>query len=321
MQRRSAMQRRFGYTDRESLSKMTNVDAQEIMTYLQQLEFPRIFLSSLQFALFKTYGIPTISGLLAATKQFSTPENASKRSDIVVNLTRVATHHPRDERAIKAIARMNTIHAQYLKAGKISNDDLLYTLSQWRIMTDVEICAIATFWKSLGDDMGISYVQLRRSEAGWENGLDFYDDIKKWAENYEMGHMVPAATNKKTADELGVNSLHETVESLKPFKFIAANTIGVLMGSRLRISMIRYLVHPYYNKPGLWNRWGPWAWFVYFSGGDVPGSKSSLYMLEGYAFEEIGPDYMKNRGLKEMRVWEEMLEAKRLIGCPFNCSK
>ena len=42
---------------------------------------------------------------------------------------RFGSHHPHDVRTIKAIARMNTIHARYQKAGKISNDDLLYTLS------------------------------------------------------------------------------------------------------------------------------------------------------------------------------------------------
>ena len=47
------MHRKFGYATRESLAKMSNVDAQEIMTYLGQLEFPRIYLASLQFALFK----------------------------------------------------------------------------------------------------------------------------------------------------------------------------------------------------------------------------------------------------------------------------
>jgi hypothetical protein len=77
-QRRNAMCRKFGYTNRESFSKMTNVDAQAIITYLGQLEFPKIYTSSVQFALFKvpdprvpditvgpnaynkTYGIPTI---------------------------------------------------------------------------------------------------------------------------------------------------------------------------------------------------------------------------------------------------------------------
>jgi hypothetical protein len=63
---------------------------------------------------------------------------------------------------------MNYIHSGYQKAGKISQDDLLYTLSvfitepitwvgkyEWRAMTDMEKCAIGTFWKSIGDAMGI----------------------------------------------------------------------------------------------------------------------------------------------------------------------
>ncbi len=61
---------------------------------------------------------------------------------------------------------MNYIHSGYQRAGKISNEDLLYTLSvfitepiswiakyEWRELTDMEICAIGTFWKSIGDSM------------------------------------------------------------------------------------------------------------------------------------------------------------------------
>lgn len=70
-------------------------------------------------------------------------------------------------------------------------------------MNEMEMCAIATFWKSIGDNMGISYHNLPHYESGWKDGLEFYDDIREWAENYEIKCMVPAATNKKTADELG----------------------------------------------------------------------------------------------------------------------
>jgi len=76
-------------------------------------------------------------------------------------------------------------------------------LYEWRDMTELEICAIATFWKSLGDNMGINYEQLTQYQTGWKDGLEFYNDIKTWAERYEVNYMVPAATNKQTADELG----------------------------------------------------------------------------------------------------------------------
>lgn len=58
MQRRNAMLKKFGYTTRQSMAKMTNVDAQEIMKYLGELEFPRLYLASLQFALFKVFHHP-----------------------------------------------------------------------------------------------------------------------------------------------------------------------------------------------------------------------------------------------------------------------
>lgn len=378
------MQEKFNFTDRKSFSRMTNVDAQEIITSLAELEFPKIMETSLQFALFKTYGIPTISGLLVATKEFSSPENASKRyADTGVLIQEFTGHHPQSERAIKAIARMNYIHSNYQKAGKISIDDLLYTLSvfitepitwvqkyEWRPMTEMEICAIATFWKSIGDAMGIEYGgRLARSE--WADGLEFYADIKNWAEAYEVQYMVPAASNKTTADELVPLLLFYVPRA---FKAAASHVVGVLMGIRLRAAMSfptpprfyfnlayvvfearrfylrylslprpefmrirgtsdepdpktgrfylnKYLAHPFYNKPGFLNRWGPEAWFVWYMGGDVPGSKGSQYSPEGYSFEEVGPRIMKNRGIDETRRWEEKLKAERPAGCPFAFAK
>jgi len=79
----------------------------------------------------------------------------------------------------------------------------------------------------------------------------------------------------------------------------------------------KYLTHPYYIKPGFWNSWGLWAWFVWASGADVPGSKGDFYIPEGYAIEEVGPRNMKNKGAEEMKAWEEKLEVERPTGCPF----
>jgi hypothetical protein len=150
-----------------------------------------------------------------ATREFSTPENASKRYvDTAVLIQEIMGHNPKSARVIQAIARMNYIHSRYQRSGKISNEDLLYTLSvfitepitwvnkyEWRTLTEMEECAISTFWKSIGDAMGIEYNgQLAHSE--WLNGLDFYDDIKVWATSYEARFMVPAPSNKTTADQL-----------------------------------------------------------------------------------------------------------------------
>ena len=78
-----------------------------------------------------------------------------------------------------------------------------------------------------------------------------------------------------------------------------------------------YLAHPYYVKPGIWNGWGPIAWFKWISGGDLPGSKGALYNPEGYKIEDVGPALWKGKGGKEMQEMENKINAERPAGCPF----
>lgn len=52
-QRRNAMHKKFNFPDRKSFSRITNAEAQAIINYLAELEFPKIMETSLQFALFK----------------------------------------------------------------------------------------------------------------------------------------------------------------------------------------------------------------------------------------------------------------------------
>lgn len=47
------LQKRLGYTDRASLARMTNNDAQVILQNIIEFEFPKLYLLSLQFAIFK----------------------------------------------------------------------------------------------------------------------------------------------------------------------------------------------------------------------------------------------------------------------------
>lgn len=53
LRRRDSLQKKFSYLDRASLSRMTDNDAQAIVAVLAELEFPKLYLTSLQFALFK----------------------------------------------------------------------------------------------------------------------------------------------------------------------------------------------------------------------------------------------------------------------------
>lgn len=47
------MRRRFNYPDRESLSRMTNEDAQKIVHAVSVYEFPLLYDLALKYAIFK----------------------------------------------------------------------------------------------------------------------------------------------------------------------------------------------------------------------------------------------------------------------------
>lgn len=84
-----------------------------------------------------------------------------------------------------------------------------------------------------------------------------------------------------------------------------------------RYHLTTYQSHPFYNKPGFLNRWGPEAWFVWFSGGKVPGSDGDTYWPQGYIWEDVGPRVMRGKGVDEARGIEERLKVERTAGCPF----
>ncbi|KAK4995191.1 hypothetical protein LTR66_004942 [Elasticomyces elasticus] len=228
---------------------MTNDDAYVIQRHLFELEFPFTTSKALQFALFRTYGIPSISKLLVQTTQLSHKATASKRyADTEVLIAEFLADAPSSERACSAIARMNYIHSVYQKSGRISNDDMLYTLSlfaveplrwigryEWRLPTDMERCAVAVFWKSIGDAMNIDYANLPSAKKGWTDGLHWMDEIVAWSQAYEQRHMVPDEANKKTADETTALLLYSMPESLKP---IGRQAVSALMDNRLRKAMM-----------------------------------------------------------------------------------
>ncbi|KAL8771158.1 MAG: hypothetical protein Q9209_003329 [Squamulea sp. 1 TL-2023] len=232
---------------------MTDNDATEIQSIIAQLEFPFTFQKALQFALFRTYGIPSISKLLVATSQFSEFSTASKRyTDTEVLIREFMCHKPSDPRTLEAIARMNYIHSMYQKTGSIRDDDMLYTLSlfalepirwikryEWRSLEAFEQCAQATFWKSIGDAMGISYQKLKSAQEGWDDALHWLDELSEWSEQYEKENMIPHVTNKKTAEQTVAILLWGIPRALKPF---GERVVSVLMDDRLRAAMM-------YNKP------------------------------------------------------------------------
>ncbi|KAH7085848.1 hypothetical protein BKA63DRAFT_529405 [Paraphoma chrysanthemicola] len=237
------------YKTREDFKKMTAEDAWEIVRYVQGTEFPFTSGKALAFALFKTYGIPSISKLLCETQQLGKVEYAGRRyADTGILIIEFMGHHPTAERTNEAIARMNYLHSRYQKAGKISNDDMLYTLSlfilevprwvslyEWRDLTQMEICAIATHWKGIGDAMGIDYSVLKHGPSSFQDGIEFFEDVQEWAEAYEEKYMVPNKWNHQLAEETSAILLTDVP---RPMKATAKNFVNAMMTDRLRKAMM-----------------------------------------------------------------------------------
>ncbi|KAL0948214.1 hypothetical protein HGRIS_010820 [Hohenbuehelia grisea] len=192
---------------------LTARDAQEIIHGFGFYDMPSLFLYSLSFALFKTYGIPSISKLLAATKELKSDENVSKRyadTEILIGTWMTCplsgmlgspekggqNSEEKDPRGAIALARVNWLHSQY----SIKNDDYLYTLSLfilepikwiqkygWRSLSPLEQQANFLFWVEIGKRMDI------------KNIPETIEDLRAWSVNYEDAHMLPAQTNHDVA--------------------------------------------------------------------------------------------------------------------------
>lgn len=186
---------------------MTTQEAFEIMTQLQSLEFPYAMNKARSVALLKAGGIPTMSRLFAVTGQNNT-RNAGRRAVDTEILLRESQTQPRDsERYMDAVARMNYLHARYRKAGKILDVDLLHTLGdgaleilhvidneEWRKLSDVEKCAVGIFHRNLGEDLEIPFTPLTSFESGWQDGLQFLNDLIEWTKEYEKEVAKPTTT-------------------------------------------------------------------------------------------------------------------------------
>ncbi|KAI9474106.1 MAG: hypothetical protein EXX96DRAFT_580615 [Benjaminiella poitrasii] len=162
---------------------LTNIDtANEINAITAKKEFPFLSRESTEFALFKTFAIPTISKLLAATGEFAT-SCARRVEDTELILTEMTETYARIqnqlcrnpqtaqrdidaqwERPKLATKRLNEIHGKYT----ISNDDYLYTLSlfifepiawinqyEWRKLDERESNALFCIWYNVGVSMNL----------------------------------------------------------------------------------------------------------------------------------------------------------------------
>jgi hypothetical protein len=161
---------------------------------------------------------------------------------------------PNSERAQTAIARTKFLHKGYRASGKILEDDMLYTLSlfalepirfvkmyEWREMTEMERCAVGTYWKSLGDALGISYETLPSGTTGFRDGIHWLEEVREWSLGYEVKHMKPHPRNKEIADRTIDVLVYNLPRFIKP---LGLYFVSFLMDERLRSAMMYAISDP-----------------------------------------------------------------------------
>ncbi|KAH8699237.1 hypothetical protein BGW36DRAFT_340713 [Talaromyces proteolyticus] len=255
------LQKKYPYT-RDTFWRMTDHDAWEIQKAILQLEFPFTSLKSLQFALFRTYGIPTISSLLARTTELSSTATSFKRyADTAILIGEFMAFEPSSLRTHEAIARTKFLHTGYRNSGKILEEDMLYTLSlfalepirfiknyEWRELTELERCALGTYWKSLGDALGISYECLpsgkKEKSDTFRDGLHWLEEIGAWSDAYEVANMKPHAKNKEVADKTTDVLVFTLPHFLEP---TGVAFVSFIMDDRLRNAMMYKPPHRIYK--------------------------------------------------------------------------
>ncbi|WP_299538115.1 oxygenase MpaB family protein [uncultured Streptomyces sp.] len=156
-------------------------DFMEIFRLTVTCEFPWDVTRALELALYRTYAVPSIGGLLATTAEL-TDRPQKRYDDTSLLLDAVVEHGFDSEPGRTAIRRINRMHHAY----DISDDDMRYVLCTfvvvpkrwidaygWRRLSGHEVRAIAAYYRTLGAHLGIP--DLPRDYEGFERTLDAYE--------------------------------------------------------------------------------------------------------------------------------------------------
>lgn len=161
-------------------------DCQRIVYLVGAYEFPFTIQRSLEFALFRTFAVPSIARLLVETGEFAS-HGQKRYDDTALLVAEFSEYGYESERGLAAIRRMNQMHHRF----SISNDDYLYVLSTfilepirwnkalaWRRATEKENQANYYFWREIGRRMGIKNIPP---------SLEAFDQFNR---DYERQHFV-----------------------------------------------------------------------------------------------------------------------------------
>jgi len=180
---------------REILTLDPERDAHRIVYRDTVYELPFDTTRSLELALFRTFGSPSVSRLLDETQEFAT--RAQRRyDDTDLILSTIAEAGCDSDDGKRAIRRMNRLHRRF----DISNEDFLYVLSTfvyepirwnarfgWRHLVDQERLAWFHYWREVGKRMAIKDISPS------------YDEFERYNVEYERASFRPADTNARVA--------------------------------------------------------------------------------------------------------------------------
>lgn len=171
-----------------------------------------------------------------------------RAADTSVLLTNMIVRPPGSAEAAAAVARTNYLHARHRRAGRISNDDMLYTLSlfvlepmrwtarfDWRALTPLERCAMATWFMAWGEDLEISYEPLGPAGCGaWDDGLAWLDALEAWSRGYES-----RACKRANENVLLVEALMRFILCQVPgcLHGVVRKTIAIILGPKAAEAM------------------------------------------------------------------------------------
>jgi ER-bound oxygenase mpaB/B'/Rubber oxygenase, catalytic domain len=166
----------------EEILRLDPVRDHQRIVYLDTcFEFPFDTTRALEFALFRTFAVPSIGGLLDQTGEFG--RRAQKRyDDTDLILSTLVEEGYDSDRGKRALRRMNQIHGRF----EIANEDFLYVLSTfvfepirwnvrfgWRRLVEQERLATFEYWREVGRRMAIKDIPER------------YEDFERYNVEYE----------------------------------------------------------------------------------------------------------------------------------------
>jgi hypothetical protein len=171
-------------------------DHQRITFLSTCYDFPFDTTRALEFALFRTFCVPSISALLDRTGEFS--RRSQKRyddTDIIVS--ELLEQGYDSERGKRALRRLNQLHGRFT----IANDDFLYVLSTfifepirwnekfgWRPLCEQERLGYFLFWREVGRRMNIRAIPSE------------YDVFERFNRDYEREHYRFTEANRRVGE-------------------------------------------------------------------------------------------------------------------------